>query len=232
MIFWLHKKTLELEQNILSFMCIKFIGALPKKRKRNFEQIERLLLLLPLSSVQLFVTPWPATLQAFLPFTISWSLLKLMSVESVIPSNHFIHSPPALSLSQRQSLFQWVSSSHQVAKVLELQLQHQSFQWMFRVDFSVDAPYHAKHCAGYWIMTSLTIGLWSEWSYPFLGLHLLPIFWGVVIDAQSSPCIMILAVLHRNLGCLSWTFISSFSPHSYLQICFSFWIPHFSVKAT
>ena len=71
MIFWLHKKTLELEQNILSFMCIKFIGALPKKRKRNFEQIERLLLLLPLSSVQLFVTPWPATLQAFLPFTIS-----------------------------------------------------------------------------------------------------------------------------------------------------------------
>ena len=141
-----------------------------------------------------------------------------MSVESVIPSNHFIHSPPALSLSQRQSLFQWVSSSHQVAKVLELQLQHQSFQWMFRVDFSVDAPYHAKHCAGYWIMTSLTIGLWSEWSYPFLGLHLLPIFWGVVIDAQSSPCIMILAVLHRNLGCLSWTFIISFSPLPFNQL--------------
>ena len=138
--------------------------------------------------------------------------------------------PPAFSLSQ--GLFQRVISSHQVSKVLEPQLQHQSFQWMFRVDFSVDAPYHAKHCAGYWIMTSLTIGLWSEWSYPFLGLHLLPIFWGVVIDAQSSPCIMILAVLHRNLGCLSWTFIISFSPHSYLQICFSFWIPHFSVKAT
>ena len=36
-------------------------------------------------------------------------------------------SPPALNLSQHQSLFQWVSSSHQVAKVLELQLQHQSF---------------------------------------------------------------------------------------------------------
>ena len=44
-------------------------------------------------------------------------------------------SPPALNLSQPQSLFQWVSSSHQVAKVLELQLQHQSFQWVFRVDF-------------------------------------------------------------------------------------------------
>ena len=42
-------------------------------------------------------------------------------------------SPPALNLSQHQGLFQWVSSSHQVAKVLEL--QHQSFQWIFRVDF-------------------------------------------------------------------------------------------------
>ena len=44
------------------------------------------------------------------------------------------HSP-ALSLSQHQGLFQWVSSSHQVATVLELQLQRQSFQWIFRVDF-------------------------------------------------------------------------------------------------
>ena len=41
--------------------------------------------------------------------------------------------PPALFPSM--SLFQWVGSSHQVAKVLELQLQHQSFQWIFRVDF-------------------------------------------------------------------------------------------------
>ena len=44
-------------------------------------------------------------------------------------------SPPALNLSQHQSLFQWAGSSHQVTKVLELQLQHQSFQWIFRVDF-------------------------------------------------------------------------------------------------
>ena len=44
-------------------------------------------------------------------------------------------SPPALNLSQRQGLFQWVSSSHQVAKVLEFQLQHQSFQWTPRTDF-------------------------------------------------------------------------------------------------
>ena len=43
--------------------------------------------------------------------------------------------PLSLNLSQHQGLFQWVGSSHQVAKVLELQLQHQSFQWIFRVDF-------------------------------------------------------------------------------------------------
>ena len=47
-------------------------------------------------------------------------------------------SPSAINLSQHQGLFQWVSSSQQVAKVLELQLQHQSFQWIFRVDFLCD----------------------------------------------------------------------------------------------
>ena len=41
-------------------------------------------------------------------------------------------SPPALNLSQHQSLFQWVTSSHEVAKALEFQLQHQSFQWTHR----------------------------------------------------------------------------------------------------
>ena len=56
------------------------------------------------------------------------------------PSNHLIlcppTSPPALNLSQHQGLFQRVSSSHQVTiRWLELQLQHQSFQWIFSVDF-------------------------------------------------------------------------------------------------
>ena len=44
-------------------------------------------------------------------------------------------SPPAFNLSQHQGLYKWVSSLHQVAKILELQLQHQSFQWIFRTDF-------------------------------------------------------------------------------------------------
>ena len=43
-------------------------------------------------------------------------------------------SPPALNLSQHQGLFKWVSSSHQVAKELEFQLQYQSFQWTPRID--------------------------------------------------------------------------------------------------
>ena len=47
-------------------------------------------------------------------------------------------SPPALNPSQCQGLFQWVSSSHDVAKVLEFQLQHQSFRWTSRTDLLED----------------------------------------------------------------------------------------------
>ena len=157
-----------------------------------------------LSHVQFFATPWTAACQASLFITNSWSLVKLMSIELGMPSNHLIlchslhllpsvfpsirvfsndvvhqfgsvaqscltlcnpvnrstpglpvhhhlpeftqthvhrvgdaiqpsyplssPSPPAFNLSQHQRLFQRVGSSHQVAKVLELQLQHQSCQ--------------------------------------------------------------------------------------------------------
>ena len=47
-------------------------------------------------------------------------------------------SPPALNLSQHQGLFKWVRSLHQVAKILEFQLQHQSFQWTPRTDLLQD----------------------------------------------------------------------------------------------
>ena len=61
-------------------------------------------------------------------------------VSDAIQPSHPLSSPypPAFNLSQHQGLFQWVSSSHQVAKVLEFQLQHQSFQWTFRTDFLYD----------------------------------------------------------------------------------------------
>ena len=83
-----------------------------------------------LSLVWLFVTPWTAACQASLSITNSQSLLKLMSIESVMSSNHLIFGHPLLLLPlifPSIRLFKWVSCSHQVAKVLEFQLQHQSF---------------------------------------------------------------------------------------------------------
>ena len=56
--------------------------------------------------------------------------------DSIQPSHPLSSpSPHTSNLSQHQGLFQWVSSSHQVAKILEFQLQHQAFQWIFRTDF-------------------------------------------------------------------------------------------------
>ena len=75
-----------------------------------------------LSRVWLFATPWIAARQAPLSITISWSSLKLMSIGSVMPSSHLSPFPPAPNPSQHHSLFQWVNSSHEVAKVLEFQL--------------------------------------------------------------------------------------------------------------
>ena len=88
------------------------------------------------------VTSWTAACQASLSITNSRSLLKLMSTELVMPSNLSYPlsspSPPTFNLSQHQGLFQWVSSLHQVAKILEFQHQHQSFQWMLRTNFLKD----------------------------------------------------------------------------------------------
>ena len=58
-------------------------------------------------------------------------------VNDAIQTSHALLSPSpfAFNLSQHQALFHWVNLSHQVAKVLELQLQHQSSQWIFRTNF-------------------------------------------------------------------------------------------------
>ena len=82
-----------------------------------------------LSRVRLFATPWIAACQASL---LAWSSLKLLEftqthihrVGDAIQPSHFLSSPfpPAPNPSQHQSLFQWVNSSHEVAKVLEFQL--------------------------------------------------------------------------------------------------------------
>ena len=84
-----------------------------------------------LSRVRLFATSWITARQASLSITNSRSLLKLMPswVSDAIQPSHPLSSssPPAPNPSQHQGLFQWVNSSHEVAKVLEFQLQHQSF---------------------------------------------------------------------------------------------------------
>ena len=55
--------------------------------------------------------------------------------DAIQPSHPLLSpSPSTLNLSQHQSLFKWVSSSHQVAKILEVQVQHQSLQWTPRTD--------------------------------------------------------------------------------------------------
>ena len=81
-----------------------------------------------LSRVQLFATPRTATHQASLSSTISQSLIKFMSIESVMPTNHLAVCHPLLllpSIFPNIRILSRVSSSHQVAKVLELRLQHQ-----------------------------------------------------------------------------------------------------------
>ena len=78
-----------------------------------------------LSRVWLFATPWIAARQASLSITNSWSSPRLTSIESVMPSSHLILCHPLFLLPPIPpsiSLFQWVSSSHEVAKVLEFQL--------------------------------------------------------------------------------------------------------------
>ena len=75
-------------------------------------------------------------------FLVHHQLLELAQIHvhwigDAIQTSHLLlsTSPPAFTLSQHQDFFQWISSSHQVAKVLGFQLQHQSFPWIFRFPF-------------------------------------------------------------------------------------------------
>ena len=94
-----------------------------------------------LSCVRLFVTPWTTPslpvhhhLPEFTQIHVHWV------GDAVQPSRPLSSpSPPVLNLSQHQGVFKWVSSSHQVARVLEFQLHHQSFQRIFRlISFRID----------------------------------------------------------------------------------------------
>ena len=90
-----------------------------------------------LSRVRLFMTSWTAApgLSAHHQLPESTQTHAHQVGDAIQPSRPLSSpSPPTFNLSQHQGLLQWVSSSHQVAKVLEFQLQHQSFQWTPRTD--------------------------------------------------------------------------------------------------
>ena len=121
-----------------------------------------------LSRVHLFATPWTVACQASLSITNSRSSLKLVHwVGDAIQPSHPLSSPSFLdlSLSQNQGLSQWVSSLHQVAKLLEL--QHQSFQWCsglisFRIDWFI---LQSKGLSR--VFSSTTV-----WKHQFFGAHI------------------------------------------------------------
>ena len=97
-----------------------------------------------LSHVWLFATLWIAARQASLSITNSRSSIRL-TIESLMPSSHLTLCHPLLLLPPIPpsiSLFRWVNSSREVAKVLEFQLQHHSFQRIMQVIFSKAYPDH------------------------------------------------------------------------------------------
>ena len=111
---------------------------LHKKAKRHMERYSTSLSKFSRSVVS--DTLWPCELQP--GFRAHHQLPELVQthvhrVGDAIQPSHPLSSPspPAFNLSQNQGLSQWLSSSLQVAKLLELQLQYQCFQWIFRTDF-------------------------------------------------------------------------------------------------
>ena len=82
----------------------------------------------------LFATSWTAACHHQL---LELAQTHVHHIGDAIQPSYPLSSPslPVFSLSEHQGLFHWMNSSHQVAKVLELQFQHQSFQWIFRTDF-------------------------------------------------------------------------------------------------
>ena len=108
-LFWASRKTLVSKNEMVLFLG-KYV---------HFSSVQSL------SCVWLFATPWNAARQASLSITNSGSSLRLTSIKSLMPSSHLILDRPLLLLppiSFPVSLFQWVNSSHKVAKVLEFQL--------------------------------------------------------------------------------------------------------------
>ena len=123
--------------------------------KRHMKRYSTLLvvqfsLVKSLSCVRLFATPWTTACQASLSITNSWSLLKLMSIELVMPSNHLILCRPLLILPSIIPSIRVFSNESLLRirwpKYLEFQLQRQPFQLIFRTDFLLDGLVGSPCC--------------------------------------------------------------------------------------
>ena len=119
-----------------------FLFHLSVYRERRGREGTNLLLLFSHSVVSGFCDRMVCSTLGFpvLHHLLEFALIHDHCVGDAIHPSHPLLSlfPPAPNPSQHQGLFQWVSSSHQVAKVLEFQLQHQSFQWTPRTDLLQD----------------------------------------------------------------------------------------------
>ena len=197
---------------------------------------ERVAVVQSLNHVWHIVIPWIAARQISLSFTISQSLLKLMSLESGMPSNHCIFCCTILLLpSVLPSItvfFLWVSSSHHVAKVLEFQFQHQSFLWVFGVDFllhwlvwspwcprdsqesSPTPEFENSNSSAFSLLYSLTLkcihDYWKNYSFDYMD------FFGKVMSLLlNTLSTLVIAIIPRN-KCLSYH-----SCHHHLQYIWS-----------
>ena len=142
-ICWIIRKAREFQNNI-SFCFIDYTKAFDcvdhNKLWKILQESQRILYFSSVQSfscVRLFATPWIAAYQASLSITNSttWVYLNVYRVGDAIQSSHPLSSPSpaAPNPSQHQGLLQGVNSLHEVTKVLEFQLQHQSFQWTPRI---------------------------------------------------------------------------------------------------
>ena len=141
--FW---KVVLVKYNALTLLFVEccFVVMIPNLKHNGVKKLILLInsLLFSVSSVTqsclILCTPTDCNMPGF-PVHHQFSELAQTHVhrlgDAIKPSNPLSSSSlPAFNLSQHQSLFQWVSSLHQVAKVLEFQLQHQSLQWILRTD--------------------------------------------------------------------------------------------------
>ena len=116
-------------------ICMRrFLGSLWSTCSVQFSSVQSL------SRVQLFAIPWMAACHPVHHQLQEFTQTRIYRVGDAIQPSHPLSSPspPAPNPSQHQGLFQWLNSSHQVAKVLEFQLQHQSFQRTPRTDLLWD----------------------------------------------------------------------------------------------